>query len=215
MKLLVLLLISLYASSAWSQDFDFICGFSQMAESNINQAAGKRSSTSVDYRRGQIRTLILFSKFNGAEDPFDLRMLGDRDGELNQSANSLLSVTHEGSLAHYFDKMSDGILTLTPGSGGVNLTRYEATGDSLNDYIGANCANRRTGLQTFVTEVLKNADSDNSVDFSLVDLVAVITPREFGSCTGGTVFSPLTMGFRSITSSCRWSSRRPSFKVFL
>ena len=27
MKLLALLLISLYASSAWSQDFDFRCGF--------------------------------------------------------------------------------------------------------------------------------------------------------------------------------------------
>ena len=198
MKLLVLLLMSLYASSAWSQDFDFTCGFSQMSESDINQAAGTRqavgtrsSSISVDYRRGQIKTLILFSKFNGAEDPFDLRVLGDREGELNQSADSLLSVTHEGSLAHYFHEMSGGVLTLVPGSGGVNLTRYEATGDSLNDYIGANCANPhpRTGLHTFVTEVLVNADSDDSINFSDANVIAVVTPREFAECTGPTVFN--------------------------
>ena len=34
MKLLVLLLMSLYAASAWSQDFNFVCGFSQIAESD-------------------------------------------------------------------------------------------------------------------------------------------------------------------------------------
>ena len=186
MKLLVLLLIFLYASSTWSQDFDFICGFSQMSESDINQAV---DTTPINHRRGQIKTLILFSKFNGAEDPFDLRVLGDREGKLSKNADSLLSVTHEGSLAHYFHKMSDGILTLVPGSGGVNLIRYEAAGDSLNDYVGKKCANIHSGLKTFVTEVLINANRDNSIYSSDVDIIAVIVPIEFGFCTGGTIFS--------------------------
>ena len=54
MKLLVLLLIFLYASSTWSQDFDFICGFSQMSESDINQAV---DTTPINHRRGQIKHL--------------------------------------------------------------------------------------------------------------------------------------------------------------
>ena len=186
MRELVLLLIIFYSASAWSQDFDFTCGLSQILESEINQTEDPHSSTSVDYRSGQIRTQILFSKFNGAEDPFDLRMLGDREGELNQSADSLLSVTHEGSLAHYFHNMSNGILTLVPGSGGVNLTRYEATGDSISDYksTGGSCL---AGLKIFVTEVLINANSGN---YSDVDMIAVIVPMEFLKCSAaGTIFS--------------------------
>ena len=40
MKLLVLL----YASNAWSQDFDFVCVFSLVPESEINQAVSVRSN---------------------------------------------------------------------------------------------------------------------------------------------------------------------------
>ena len=191
MKLLVLLLMSLYTSSAWSQDFDFICGFSQMAESNINQIVGTRSSsTSVDYRSGQKRILILFSKFNGVEDPFNLRVLGDREGELNESAENLLNLGHEGSLAHYFSKMSGGILTLVQSSDGIDLTRYEATDGSIDDYYTMpKCKDAGTGLKRFVTEVIENANSDNSINFSNIDVVAVITPKEFVKCKAGTIFS--------------------------
>ena len=102
MVALLFLLIGLYASGTWGQDF--VCGFHLTQESE-NGAVGASGHTHADYRAGTIRPVVLFGKFNGAGDP-DLTGLYDREGVANQRADALLDVTHLGSLAHFFFEMS-------------------------------------------------------------------------------------------------------------
>ena len=165
MRVLLFLLISLYASSTWSQDF--VCGFGLEPESESGQAV-RTAHNSAFYRNGTVRPIILFGEFDDAVDR-TLTALWDRDGVANQRADSLLSVIHEGSLAHYFSEMSYGDLTLAPPAGGINLTWYESQDDEVSYYVGPTCNNQSTstwstGVRNFVREVIGNADA--SIDFS-------------------------------------------------
>ena len=115
MKFLVLLLIILYVSRSGAQEFT--CGFSLASEfEDVQGAVGVSSSTSqaddAYYRSGTIHPVIVFGKLKDKDAPANLNALLDREGVANQRADSLLSIKHEGSLAHYFFKMSDGDLTL-------------------------------------------------------------------------------------------------------
>ena len=165
---LLFLLIGLYASGTWGQDF--VCGFHLTQESE-NGAVGATGHTHGDYRAGTIRPVVLFGKFNGAGDP-DLTELWDREGVANQRADALLDVTHPGSLAHFFSEMSDGNLTLAPPPGGINTTWFEGVDDEVTDYVvNATCNNRsvatwHNGVRRFVREVIAVADADASIDFS-------------------------------------------------
>ncbi len=196
MIILLFLLISLYSSSTWGQDF--VCGFGLAPESENDQVMGASGHNPAFYRSQTIQPLVLFGRFDGAADR-TLTTLWDREGVANQRADSLLSVTHEGSLAHYFSEMSNGTLTLVPPPGGIDLTWYEAQDDEVSDYVGSPCGtNWHGGVQRFVREVIMDADA--SINFSdsiydrdmngLVDLVIVTVPQQFGRACGpnGTVF---------------------------
>lgn len=123
MIVLLFLLTSLYSSSTWGQDF--VCGFGLAPESESGQVVGARGHNPAFYRSQTIQPLVLFGRFDDAADR-TLTTLWDHEGVANQRADSLLSVTHEGSLAHYFSEMSNGTLTLAPPPGGVDLIWYEA-----------------------------------------------------------------------------------------
>ena len=202
MIILLFLLMGLYASETLGQDF--VCGFRATEESESG-AVGASGHNIAEYRSGTIRPLILFGKFDGAADR-TLTALWDREGVANQNAGRLLDVSHGGSLAHYFDEMSHGALTLAPPSGGVATRWYEGNDDSVSVYVGSPCTNWSGGVRRFVREVINDADA--SIDFSaydrigaidpegspigdgMVDLVVVIVPEAFGRACGpnGTVF---------------------------
>ena len=146
--------------------------------------------------------MVLFGTFQGVARK-KLTDLQDRELFDNQSVADLLDVTHEGSLAHYFNAMSYGQLTLAPGPEGVPTTWVESSQGSVEAYVTQSCGTNNNGwhpgVTQFVQEVLTNADP--TIDFGPynanndgeVDLVAVITPEAFGNTCGnrnGTVLYP-------------------------
>ena len=194
-RLLLCLFAGLYASSVWGQDTD------------------------TYYRSGTITPLVLFGTFQGVAGK---KLTGLQDRELldNQSVADLLDVTHEGSLAHYFNGMSYGRLTLAPGPAGVPTTWVQSNQSCVENYVnppstppptplpcvpnpscGTNSNGWRPGVSTFVQEVLANAD--RTIDFGpydanndgQVDLVAVITPEAFGNTCDDRNGTVLDTGF--------------------
>jgi len=139
MKFLVLLLIIFCFSRAEAQEF--ICGFTAEGRGAID-ASSSATQDDAYYRNGTIRPLILFGKFKGQPDPVDLNALLDREGIANQRADSLLSINHEGSLAHYFSEMSAGDLTLAALSGGIDTNWYMSDSTSVFAYVGSDCKRR-------------------------------------------------------------------------
>ena len=213
MRLLLCLLAGLYASSAWGQEFG--CGFGLGPEG----ASGASSHNLAYYQSGTITPLILFGTFQGIPGK-TLTALQDRELFENQSVANLLDITHEGSLAHYFNEMSYGRLTLAPGPVGVPTTWVESNQSCVENYVnppstppptplpcvptpscGTNSNGWHPGVSTFVQEVLANADS--RIDFGPydadndgeVDLVAVITPEAFGNTCDDRNGTVLDIGF--------------------
>ncbi len=200
MKFLVLLFVIL--STSQTEAREFVCGFKPALESEgtrgtqgTRDAAGKASSTPQDdayYRSGIIRPLFVFGKFKDSNDPANLSALLDREGVANRSAGSLLTATYEGSLAHYFDEMSDGALTLTPPSTGIDTNWYESDSTSVEHYVGPTCENsdgtsrHRKGVGKFMQEVLAKVDArvddfsqyDRNMD-GVIDVVGLFVPPEF------------------------------------
>ena len=103
-------LLGVYASAAGSQDFGFVCGFEPSREEG---ATGQIHNLDLPfYQSGTVRPLILFGKLKSPDNPFSLTQLKDRNGNKTQSSADLLNLDHVGSLAHYFNEMSYGSLTL-------------------------------------------------------------------------------------------------------
>ena len=209
---LVLLLVMLYASRTEAQDF--LCGFSLVRESEDIQEAAPKVTQETDqldghYQSGTIHPVIVFGKFKNQDDPANLDALLDRDGLATQSAESLLGLNHEGSLAHYFYEMSNRALTLAPPPGGIDTNWYESDWTDVEDYVGQEClvnayyGNTNSGyrgMPGFVEDVLKAADGQ--IDFhqrdatgdwiydknedNVVDVVTLFFPPEFLKvCNGG------------------------------
>ena len=187
-KILAVLLVGFSASIARSEEF--VCGFVPPEDG----ATGASGTVNL-YREGTVRPMILYGEFNGAENnDSSLLSLSDREGRINQSAANFLSITHEGSLSHYFFKMSHRKLTLAPPLTGSTARWYESSDDEVSDYVGSPCATWYSGVKRFVQEVIVEADAEG-VDFSQTNMVAVITPRDFGDeCSkNGTVFYNLSL----------------------
>ena len=214
-KCLLFVIICFSAPTAWSQDH--FCGFIPPEDfGSVEGAAGQ----SARYRSGDVRTLILFGKFAG-NDPLNLASstaFRDREGNATKSATDLLDVNEQGSLAHFFHKMSYEALTLIPpASSSITTTWYSSQSANSSAYgIGAGCSsthmpalgceedenNECSGVEiwhpavtSFVKEILDAADRDPKVNFSEYDVVSVIIPGAtapdgFDSCgPAGTVLS--------------------------
>ena len=222
MKFLVLLFVIL--STSQTEAREFVCGFKPALKSDgtrgtqgTRDAAGKASSTTQDesyYRNRTINPVIVFGKLKDKDDPVNLNALFDREGVANQRADSLLSINHKGSLAHYFSEMSNGALMLAPPSGGIDTNWYESELGEISAYVGEACNrndyDRNTGsnyrgMPGFVEEVL--ADADEMINFgerdengvkvydrngdNVVDLVGMFVPPDFTKACGtlGTAYT--------------------------
>lgn len=188
MLFLVFFLSGVYASTAGSQDFGFVCGFEPSREEG---ATGQQHSSFSFYQSGTVRPLILFGKLKsespGAPDPFSLTQLKDRNGNATQSSAKLLDPTHVGSLAHYFNEMSYGALTLESNNDGVEGMWFEANKKKATDYGKEAPSHGRciAAILDFAKEVF--ADADETIEFSdydrdgdgVVDLVILYIPQEF------------------------------------
>ena len=206
----VFMLLSLYVATAHSQDF--VCGYGlagdEVTATYREEIASYRSSSSTD----PIYVLPLFGKFKDSIDPMDLNSLKDRDGNFNESVTNLLDSGHKGSLAHFFNEMSYGALSLTipERDRTVVETWLESKQMTLDPYFGkmpgttatsADCGPKlrgwRNALRAFAREVIEAADTsinfdnyDSDKDGRLTLAVAVFNPVEFSLLCGpnGTVF---------------------------
>ncbi|MYC69496.1 MAG: hypothetical protein F4X17_02170, partial [Gemmatimonadetes bacterium] len=208
MLFMVFFFLGVYASAAGSQDFGFVCGFGLDREEG---ATGQIHDLYLPfYQGGTVRPLILFGKLKSetpdASDPFSLTQLKDRNGNETQSSANLLNPGHKGSLAHYFNEMSYGALTLESNNDGVEGMWFEAKKMKATDYDGTDC---RAKSRQFAKDVF--ADADDTIDFSnydrdgddidgdgvrdpdgVVDLVILYLPKEFrdaGCNFQGTVYT--------------------------
>ena len=141
MRLLLCLLAGLYASSAWGQEFG--CGFG-LGPEGVSGASGTSSHNVAYYQSGTIKPLILFGTFKGVAGK-TLTKLQNRELFENQSVANLLDATHEGSLAHYFNAMSYGRLTLAPGRAGVPTTWVPSNQSCVENYVNPVGADRGRG----------------------------------------------------------------------
>ncbi len=190
MLLGILMLLSFYAATAHGQDF--VCGFGLGGEEEAGDAAMfpnatfYQNSTTAD----PIKVLLLFGKFAGTADPKNLNTykFSDRDGNTRLRSTQIVDPDVKGSLAHYFNEMSYGNLSLVSADVEVQKRWYEAPRPSLS---GCTIYSWSAALKDFSRGVLTDADAD--VDFSDVDLVAVLTPAAFGDSCGadGTAISNL------------------------
>ena len=181
--------LGVYASAAGSQDF--LCGFGLDAEgaTGAKRATGQssRSPNFSFYQSGTVRPLILFGKLKSPDDPFSLTQLKDRNGNETQSSENLLDLDHKGSLAHFFNEMSYGALTLESNNDGVEGMWFEVNETKATDYgKGAPDYGKCTvAILEFAEAVF--AAADETIDFSdydrdgdkVVDLVILYIPQEF------------------------------------
>ena len=205
-------LLGVYASAAGSQDFGFVCGFEPGREAG---ATGQIHDLDLPfYQSGTVRPLILFGKLKSPDDPFSLTQLKDRNGNETESSANLLNAGHEGSLAHYFNEMSYGALTLESNNDGVEGMWFEAASTKATDY-GTNCLE---AIRNFAEAVFDAADE--TIEFSdydrdgedrdddgvgdgdgVVDLVILYIPQEFKvfeRCGfSGRVFTNSTSSYRT------------------
>ena len=73
MLFLILFFLSVCASAAGSQDFDFVCGFGLFGPDREEGVTGQIHELDVSfYQSGTVRPLILFGKLKDAADPFYL-----------------------------------------------------------------------------------------------------------------------------------------------
>ena len=218
--LFCVILLSLYAATEYSQDF--VCGYG-LAGGEVTGTSGH----TVDFYRGvatpkkSVHVLPLLGKLQGARLLYDIEhnTLKDRQG-LNtaghaKSRKDLFDPAREGSLPHFFNTMSNGMLSFSvPNHDTVAGKVFESsmTKTTLAHYglnTEADCAspplnppNNLSGwhaaVRAFVTDVIEAADADPDINFGdydgdgdgNVDLVAVLTPYNFGDLCGahGTVF---------------------------
>ena len=195
----VFMLLSLYVASAYSQDF--VCGY----DGGGDEVTGL-SSHYIFYRSSMatdpIKVLVLFGKFAGDSDRSDLRTykFADRDNNTTRLSTQFVDPTVQGSLAHYFENMSYGNLHLASADDDAPTTWYEGTAKPTLP-TGCPVANWRNAVRDFSRAVLDNAYADPNVDFTDVDLVAVLTPPGMGNdCkVDGTVFGNLNWRSRDRT----------------
>ncbi len=195
----VFMLLSLYVASAYSQDF--VCGY----DGGGDEVTGL-SSHHIFYRSSMatdpIKVLVLFGKFVGDSDRSDLRTykFADRDNNTTRLSTQFVDPTVQGSLAHYFEKMSYGNLHLASADDDAPTTWYEGTAKPTLP-TGCPVANWGNAVRDFSRAVLDNAYADPDVDFTDVDLVAVLTPPGMGNdCkVDGTVFGNLNWRSRDRT----------------
>ncbi len=212
MRFPLFLFMSLYAASAWGQEF--VCAFGLEPEGA--SGASSHSHNVAHYRRGTVKMLILFSDLkNGDKKPVGLTWFSNRNGNDPPlwSAADLLNSEFKGSLAHYFKEMSYGALTLSPGSKKIPMKFYQSLQTTTAAYnipqVKANCTVSKwirgttgtSGMRQIVREVLQEADKD--LNFSRletsgyseydgdmdgkIDVVGVVTPET--ECDySGTVF---------------------------
>ena len=170
----------LIATPAWGQGFS--CGYG--LEPGFVSADVTGTAHAGHFQSGPVTPLVLFGTTSDL-DGKSLTNLQSRTGTMGLTIENLLNPNHHGSLAHYFEQMSENTLHLT---GDINPTWYHTT-NAFSHYINASpCTIRHwhTGLVMFVNDVLTAADphvdfgpydTDNDGD---VDLVAVIVPEQFG-----------------------------------
>ncbi|MCE2448344.1 MAG: immune inhibitor A [Candidatus Latescibacteria bacterium] len=208
----VFMLLSLYATSAHGQDF--VCGyvFDEIDEAEVRgmspyPSLGLGSDVlGLSSHADPINVLVLFGKFPGEihertglplEEAvlLDTYRFADRDGNETRLSTQLVDPTVEGSLAHYFEEMSNGNLHLASADDDAPTTWYDGTADPG---LGTPCSVRNwsNALEEFSHAVLHDAYNNrarDNVDFTNVDLVAVITPRGMGNnrCPNGTFFRSL------------------------
>ena len=186
----VFMLLILCAASAHGQDF--VCGYEPDGDEVSGQSSHHafRSSMATD----PIKVLVLFGKFAGNSDPSDLRTykFAGRDKMTPRLSTQLVDPTVAGSLAHYLEEMSDGKLHLASADIDAPTTWYEGT---ARPTLPTDCpvSDWARAVEDFSRAVLDNAYNDPNVDFTDVDLVALLTPHEMdNNCTvDGTFFRAL------------------------
>ena len=130
----VFLLIGFSASVSWGQGF--VCGFGLEPEPAGGKAVVGASSTYTPafYQSGKGKNpLILFTKFSGAANPFDLTSLTalpGRTANTSHPVSDLFDPEVEGSFSHFFSKMSYMDLTFNKPSSSVGTTWYQSAGAS-------------------------------------------------------------------------------------
>ena len=211
------ILLSLYAVSAYGQDF--VCGFGLAGEDVSGMSA---HGADVDFYRGvdpnrtePVRVLPLVGKLKDVSISINFEELYGRTQDANdrQSITDLFNPSHTGSLPHFFDAMSYGKLSFeAPNRETVAKKVYVSsmTNTTLAHYglrRATDCGRGGRGVvgwaaavRAFALDVVQAADAD--VDFNdydgdkdgKVDLVAVLTPRNFGQLckVNGTVFYGLS-----------------------
>ena len=209
----VFMLLSLYAASAYGQDF--VCGFGLAGEDVSGMST---HHADIDFYRGvdrnrtePVHVLPLVGKLKDVASGINFEQLYGRTRSANdyQSITDLFNPSHTGSLPHFFHVMSYGeLLFETPNRETVAGTVYESstTKTTLADYglRGASDCGRggrgvgswAAAVRAFALDVVQAADADvNFNDYDgdgdgKVDLVAVLTPRAFGELckVNGTVF---------------------------
>ena len=189
----VLMLLSLYAVSAHGQGF--ICGYDLSPE-------GASGQTSHSLRTGTHNVLVLFGNFQGAADPLPTgRTMAtyrftDRNNATNQTLSSdrLIDPALQGSLAHYFREMSNGTLNLTSINNAATRARWYI--GTTQPTLPANCpvGDWRNAVEAFAQAVFIDAHDNHGVSFDNVDLVALLTPRFYGTGTDGRADDPCANG---------------------
>ena len=207
------MLLSLYAATAHGQDF--VCGYGLGGEeATVTYHKDRNFYRGNSPTQKPIQVLPLFGKFKDMEVPewMDLSSLLDRKGVGNQSSANLLNPTHKGSLAHFYNAMSYGALSLRTHDSAVVGMWFESQETSLAGHglnTAADCDDPENpdsdiggwsnAVKDFALDVV--AAADEKVDFNnydgdgdgRVDMIAVFTPRAFGDLCGpqGTVLEHL------------------------